>query len=293
MSLFPFRTILITGPSRSGTTLFGQILSTAKDIEYFYEPAMLYRLLFSRAYIEDPTYKDLLKTYVERDLMYSRLAGRHINFNSNDDSYIFLSKDLVEVNELLSRSWGEIELYKRSKLKTCLIKIPDVPLSENFNQLTSFFSEILLTKRSPVDIIISTINKGWFSEEALQISYTDNLEVSARNGRTFFLPLWTKGIEEEFMNASEAERAVLCVYTCISKAQFAHSKTLDYEILIQKPNYAFELMEELKLIPTTKTHEVLAKVNHKQSHSIADLKGVLRPRYENMLRQLLDSYKLA
>jgi hypothetical protein len=52
-------------------------------------------------------------------------------------------------------------------------------------------------------------------------------------------------------------------------------------------------MEELKLIPTTKTHEVLAKVNHKQSHSIADLKGVLRPRYENMLRQLLDSYKLA
>ena len=86
--------IWIIGPQRSGTSLTGKILGSMKEVEYFYEPELLFSLMPSINKIDKKIWSILFETYVVEDLFFNNLTGRKINLKKFEESYIgnYLSK---------------------------------------------------------------------------------------------------------------------------------------------------------------------------------------------------------
>lgn len=83
----------ITGPARSGTSLLGNIPSTLKKTEYFFEPELLYSLLPVMKSVPKNQWQLIYETYLSEELFFNRITGRKLNFRKKDISYIKNSLD--------------------------------------------------------------------------------------------------------------------------------------------------------------------------------------------------------
>ena len=84
--------IFITGCTRSGTTMMGQLISSLSNVEYVEEPPMIRILMPLIHALPKKTFKYLFEGYMfEEHVMYT-IPGRKINLNPYDQSSIFNSR---------------------------------------------------------------------------------------------------------------------------------------------------------------------------------------------------------
>lgn len=251
------RAIFIAGNRRSGTTIIGKIVHSFKSVEYSFEPSFLFSLLPLIDSLTSAAFKTMFESYCFEDLLIRHLAGRSLNFNSHDDSFIYLSKDKQEIASRLSKSWTKKELLNIVDKARLCIKMPNISgplkkLSEYYPKMT-----IIITSRNANSVIESTLKKKWFQDENL-INY--GMIWPRQNETGLAVPMWVEEeMIESWLNWSELERAAYSyVRTTHELMQLKNSILVSYERMIQNPKVVIrELAEKLHLNYGSQTESLI------------------------------------
>ena len=238
--------VWITGPARSGTSLFGKLISSMKDVEYFFEPELLYSLVPLIKKISFKEWNCIFETYISEDLFYNHFIGRKLNFRKSDDSYVLNSVNNIELKNKLTNTLAQRDIkkiLKKKKIKV-IIKIPS--LVEDLSHLKKKIktNKFICTDRNSFSILNSLIKKKWFNQKNLI-----NNDFPLQKINNYLYPMW------------------------LPKKYFKLWKTLNFEersaiyIVIQKksikklkPNYLIKY-EDLLLNPKTQLENVCQKFN--------------------------------
>ena len=94
MRLHNINKVLITGLPRTGTTFFGNFLGSAQDVDSFQlmPPMMPIRCLIVLIAFLGRNGTQLLESYRFEELLSQSIAGRRLNFNPCDDSFVYKFK---------------------------------------------------------------------------------------------------------------------------------------------------------------------------------------------------------
>jgi len=226
------KAIFISGSARSGTTILGKIVNSMKNVEYVFEPPILFSLFRSYKNMEENSWKLLYETYLFEDFLIDSLSGRNINCNRHDDSSIYNVKTEKEVEERHAKSWRRSELENLSRESIIAYKMPDVV--DFIPQLQLYYpgTRVIILLRHPNDILNSFVNKGWFTDESL------------KSKSQLFWPSWVFGdykiphsVKEEdidqFVSSNELERIAYYYNRSYSAIEKIHGAVIvDYKDLV-------------------------------------------------------------
>ncbi len=284
------RMIIIGGSARSGTTIMGKLLSSLKSVEYLIEPPMLSSLLLRSGTLDDSTLKELLQFYFIDDFLLDSLAGRRINLNENDDSYILHVKTQKEIQKRQEKSYKRIELEEISKEATFCFK--DHRVSFFLDVINRLFPDnnLILMHRNPNDIINSLMMKKWFSNQYLSADFPHQVH-AVKIIKGIKIPFWVEPKYEDFwLKAEEVDR---CAYYCkrIFEEMFYHADNaiiVSYDQFILRPeDFLFDLMRRLNLTIGEKTNSILETINYRNKERVNYLDKVSEPISKDLQR--LDS----
>jgi len=257
--------VIIGGSARSGTTIMGKLISSLKNIEYYFEPPMLESLLLKKGEISDASLKELLQLYFYDNFLIDHLAGRNINLNKNDDSCILYAKSQQEIDKRHEKTLTRLEIENISKNITFSFKLPEIVfLLDYFNEFFPHSRKVLM-HRNPNDVINSIIKKQWFSDKFLHENHLSQL-FSKKVVNEIKVPYWVMEEDEDFwVKTTELNRCAY-YYIQISKAILDNrfdSIIVNYDDFVIKPKIILEFIsDKLKLDITEKTLEVVSTVKY-------------------------------
>lgn len=167
--------IVITGAARSGTSLLGKLVSTLEGVDYHFEPTMVWVLsaLLSMKALSPEVAAVLLQLYLHEDLLVESAHGRKANLRPGDDSLVLNS---IHWAELLSR-WQAVSnrndaiRYISDKQLQLAFKTPSVIDAVPFFEAALPESKFLIIMRDGRDVVKSTLEKQWLSDEGLKDNY--------------------------------------------------------------------------------------------------------------------------
>jgi hypothetical protein len=248
--------ILISGNGRSGTTLLGKIIHSMQDVEYVFEPPLLFSLLPLVSSLNEGKFRLLFETYCLEELLLGQVTGRSFNLNRNDDSCIFWTKADSEIHERLSTAWTKTSALEKTKNRRLAIKIPDVTCFLPVLQKLYPGMTMVITHRDVNAVIDSVMKKSWFKDLSLS---TGNIIWPSRT-KDFTTPVWVDDDDvERWRSWSELERAAY-YYIRITRGsdELESAVRVSYERLVGAPHQVVaELAERLDLRFGEKTRELI------------------------------------
>ncbi len=259
---FRDRTIIITGVGRSGTTILGKLLGSCENCAYLFEPAIM-----KYGIDDNPAF---LGTLFE-DYFLPMLQGRSLNYNSFDDSWIrhyWTGEQIVEAMKRRTRK-DAVQYAKdsgvRFVIKTNELALPCSELNEIFPGV-----KVVHIVRHGNDVILSTLKKGWYTDEYMRGSCID---VTFGDGMPWFVGNSCDGAHHHWKDYNQATR-IACVWRSLVARDF--SLRFKYEDLVYCPEFIVDwIIKELGLTQTMLT------IKH-----IADIKQRGRKQYESILDQI-------
>lgn len=277
---------MISGIFRSGTTMLGKIIGSFKNIEYCFEPPLLFHFdcLIKNKRIDERLATEILRTYFADDIMLNHHHGKEYNLRPLDDSCIFNMKSYSEVVgrwQNIRNSEDAIELMKSLKSRF-VFKSPAVyaiipGLLNVFPRL-----KIIETRRDLKSILSSIMAKKWFSTSVLENKnhfsnwpyYNNDLHV----------PYYVDSKDIDFwIKANEVTKTVHVLNTLtktslelrklIKKTHPAQYKEMKYENVLNDPVYQIEeLSEFLDAEWTPITNQRVDEIKPtKRKHNVDDL----------------------
>lgn len=234
------RSLFISGGTRTGSTIVANLIHSLEKVECFNEPPFLYALMFMIHSVPESEWKFLFESFMVEELLLPALAGRNLNFNKHDESYILNSLSQAEIDYRLSRTHRHFELLPRSASYRLAFKMPDTVTA--LTRLRSYYPEIsfLVMLRRPEKVIASLLERGWYSDRQL-VEVGGNwvfrdTQLTDRN-----IPAWVpESLVEEFLAASELDRCAMCYMTQYRElAKRTDCIVVDYDRLIAKPHDYF------------------------------------------------------
>lgn len=160
--------IIISGVARSGTTIIGKVIHSMKNVEYIFEPELLFPLFSLIKKLPAQDWQSLYETYLYKDFLINALAGRNLNLNKKDDSSIYHVKNKDLILQRQSRSWRKREVEKILHNSQIVYKMPDivpiVPKMQKYYPKT----KVILMHRNFKDVSSSLKKKGWFTDKGLK-----------------------------------------------------------------------------------------------------------------------------
>ena len=255
--------ILISGPPRSGTTLVGNLIGSCELVEYFFEPPTLNNILrLFGNHQDDQGLRQLFRNYLKYELLFESLAGRRLNFNKNDDTYILSRLSSTEVKFRLSRSWRSHELEQLSSDKKLAFKTPGVG-----NWLIHLAAQIeglkvILLIRHPNALIESILKKGWFNPSC-PASIRDTV-IYKNHHIPEIIP---KTLYEDFVTANEVRRIVIYLEVQFRLMEkFSDSIIIEYEGLVQDKELRSKFYKGIGVRQTQKTAELEERIVAAKAH---------------------------
>lgn len=268
--------ILVSGSARSGTTIVGKIIHSLSDVEYCFEPPVLFSLFSLINTMPADQWKLLYETYLYEEFYINALAGRSINCNHSDDSSIYRVKSEEDVNERLSKSMGKLEAETHGANSVIAYKMPDIvsriPLLLNYYPST----RVVIVNRGPVETLNSLINKEWFTEE----NANSNLlwPFAIYNGKQ--IPFWVSEEDHADWDAmSPLERAAY-YYIEITRniPKISNRIDINYDKLVADPlNTVKILADTLGLNFGPKTEEIISTIKPTTPNRDEDILDKLSP----------------
>ena len=146
----------------------GKIIHSMKNVEYVFEPPLLFSLLPLISKLNENHFRLLFESYCYDELLMGQVTGRAFNFNSNDDSCINLTKPPAEINQRMAVAWSKIQATAAASNSRLLIKCTDATtclaaLRQLYPNMT-----FIVTQREPNPVIQSLMKKGWFNDAMLR-----------------------------------------------------------------------------------------------------------------------------
>ena len=227
------RAILITGHGRSGTTIFGKIIHSMKQIEYVFEPPMLFSLLPLVSKLETGHFQLLFESYCFNQLLMGQITGREFNFNRNDDSCIYLTKTSAEIDHRLARAWTLPKAMAAADNSRLSIKLPGATIWLSALRRLYPAMTFIVLQREPNAVIQSAMKKSWFKDETLKqpdvFGHSQTFD--------FATPFWVATEDfENWRRWTELERAAYCfIRICEGALGVEGAIHVSYEELVSAP----------------------------------------------------------
>lgn len=275
--------IVISGSARSGTTIVGKIIHSFDNVEYAFEPPLLYSLFPLISELNKDHWKLLYETYLYEEFLMSALSGRGINCNLKDDSSIYKVKPEKLVNDRLNKSLRKIDGEKLATKSRIVYKMPDVVpfllrLKEYYPGTT-----VLIVLRKAVYVFNSLLEKGWFSDKTLR---EENLVWPNRSLNGMRIPFWVApGDDKAWCEMDEMHR-IAYYYITVNKpvGKIPGCITVKYDDLIEDPLRTAKLLaKKLKLHFGEKTLEILDTVKRTQKNRHMTILEKLKPQIRKQI----------
>lgn len=270
------QSILLTGIFRSGTTILGKILGSAKNTEYAFEPPLAFHLdaLLAEKQISTKLALELLQTYLSEHYLLQFLHGRGYNMRPGDDSSVFVMKSYDDVLSRWQDSGMQKDLLSQySKQKPRLIfKLPATyallfPYLERYPQ-----AKVIYIKRDLRGVLQSVLTKGWFRRAHFYKSNYASIWPGIALSSNWQAPYYSLDPNYQWQKLSELERAMLVLtnltenWLAIRKAALlvGHKSRiveLSYEQLVSQPNQQIRrVFQRLDLEFGSMTDQLLSSI---------------------------------
>jgi len=267
------QSILICGCGRSGTSIMGTLIASHKNVEYCFDPPLIHKLIYLTNNIAPQIWRELLETSLYSDYFIGQIAGRNLNFNKYDLSYILNYKEENEINERLSNKAKRSEIEKKAQGHTLCFKVTDALLQIKFFKSLYPDINIIVMFRNAYDTIYSIVNQRWFSDETISKINIDKTQ-PMKIYKGIHVPLWVKEEEKDIWIASnEIERAAM-YYIALNSILLKNMDlaiTINYDLFIKNPfEAAKELGKILNIEQGQKTENIIKSIKPLSKHP-ADL----------------------
>ena len=295
--------IFITGSTRSGTTMMGQLISSLLNVEYVEEPPMIRLLLSLINKLPKKIFKFFYEGYIFEDHMMFSIPGRKINLNKFDQSSIYNSKSINDINKRLKKSYRRLEIYPKALKSIPALKLPEV--SSSLKLFFKYYPDlrVIIMLRNPESVISSMIQKEWYTDKALYGKHGQWLflnEKFSKNGNT---PDWLKKKEvKKFYKMTEIERASMYYMfeyqNIINLGKNILNKNnvilLDYNKFIADPNKYFNFItKKFNFKLSTKTRLLLKKVKEPKKNRPLDWHLIDKKLKDNLFELYEKCYKFS
>lgn len=258
--------ILVTGSSRSGTSLIARILASCQNVAFSYEPSIVGKLLGKYDSIESNIWTDLLDSFLREEILIGSICGRHLNTNRMDESSAYRYLSDYEISRRLSVSLSRAQAIEKiyETRHTVIVKWPDIV--GRVKHLTEKLPEakIAITCRNPISTISSLYQKHWFesptSDSAASTSRFDSdYEVQG-------LPFWLcRRHVQWWLSATELMRTIYYYFQNVSP-DFIPKSMLSYDDLLKDPSKWLDTnLPLLSLEPTKMTHNVVQTIDRSRA----------------------------
>tara|TARA_Y100000814_G_C12279158_1_gene384475 strand:- start:16 stop:915 length:900 start_codon:yes stop_codon:yes gene_type:complete len=283
------QSIVISGIARSGTSIIGRIIHSLKNVEYSFEPGTLFSLFPLIDILNKKYWMLLYETYLYEDFLMNSLAGRNLNYNNNELSFIYDVKSKKEINSRSSKANSKEELEIISDNHIIAYKMPDILIY--FSQLKLYYPEhkFVITTRNPIDVINSLKEKSWFSDESL--IGVDEIFPQLVLGEDK-APFWIN-IEniKKWNNYNELDKCAYYYDYMMQKISLLSNKIfiINYDDLLNRTSDIVDhLCEYLNLEYGDKTDELISSVVKREKPR--DLK-IINKISDNSLRSKIENYQ--
>ena len=274
--------IFVSGSARSGTTILGKVISTMQDIEYFFEPPLLFNLFHQATDENFKIIESVFETYMYEDLYMGSISGRQINLRRQDDSSIYWSKSEEEVNSRLRSSARKSELSDH-RGRICF-KVPDFVYKEQLIKRIANEPTTVRLVRDPNETINSLVAKGWFSDTSIRRS---DIIWPNQYYMDYFVPHW---LEEEnwalWGELSEVDRCLL-YYLSQTDTEQAADVVVDYGDLIGSPEMTIAKLSQILSLKTGPMTSVVTQTIEPQNSTSREL---TLPYNRGLLEKAIESY---
>lgn len=260
--------IFISGVARSGTTILGKAIHSMDEVEYAFEPSLLFSLIPLLNNFHQDDWKLLFETYLYEDFIINAIAGRSINCNKSDDSSIYRVKNDEDIENRLNISLSKVMAISMVRNKTLALKMPDMaPFFPKIKVLYPHMRMIVM-RRNAGDVINSLMQKKWFSNEMLD----QGLVWPFDNSYSVNIPFWVKKCDYDYwLGLTEIDR---CAYYYIKMNEnfngFSNYTFINYDDLLENPSLIISnLASELGLSYGEKTKEIINSIH--RTNSVRDI----------------------
>jgi len=252
--------IVISGIARSGTTIMGKIIHSFQNVEYAYEPPVLFSLFPLINVLDENQWKLLYETYLYEEFLMGALSGRTLNCNFADDSSIYKIKPEHLIKERLTKSLRKVEGERLAQKSRVAYKMPDV--IPYLPRLKAYYpgTPVLIILRKAPYVFNSVLKKGWFNDRSLQ---KENVLWPNRFKNGFRIPFWVAQEDDEIWCEMDELHRVAYYYIRINQhvKDIPECIIIRYDELIKNPRQtAITLAESLNLSFGEKTEEILKTV---------------------------------
>ena len=252
--------IFLTGSTRSGTSMMGELFLSFSDFELFHEPPFTYLFLPLINDVDEQLWRIVFETYLFEDNQMLAIPGRKLNFNRGDDSSVYRGKTEEDLAARTARTMRRTEILPIALDRQFCFKMPE--MLPFLPKLRSYYPDMttVVMLRKPEGVVASILAKGWYSDDALSNVTGEWL---FRRDTELRIPYW---VPEDFVSRwtemSELERCCFC-YSHQYKHIVGRTDCLivDYDDFLTDPNPKFATLTKLlecRFGP--KTEELLAGV---------------------------------
>jgi hypothetical protein len=252
--------IFISGPGRTGTTMFGNIVHSMQHVEYSYEPSMMFSHIPMIERLVQDDWMLLFETYMFEDFLVNAIAGRRLNLNAHDDASVYKAKPESEIRERLGYSHRRSLDLDAIREAVLVFKMVDaVPYLRRIRDYYPGLRMVVLFRRVE-SIISSLMQKRWLADDGLSgfsamWPYHECGDLA--------VPFWVLPEDiERFAAMGELERC--CYYFIRMYGALPDDPSLlvvDYDTFKQQPRAQFEnIAAELGLRKGAMTDSLLEGV---------------------------------
>lgn len=258
--------IIVSGLARSGTSIVSKIIHSFKDIEFSYEPPLLFSLFSIINEIEEAVWRLLYETYLYEEILIDSLCGRALNCNLKDSSSIYFVKDKDLIAQRLSRSISKTEAESLAKIKSIAYKIPDVaPFLSSFQKYYPG-SRVVLTKREVSQVFASLKRKRWFHDDNLTSNFC--ILFPSKRVNNLLVPFWVSEYDIDYWIKSDENHRIAYYYIQMTKSLISLDNIIkvDYDELVVDPNFVVNIIaKKLGVEFGNKTLDIVKSISRKSS----------------------------
>lgn len=276
-----FRVAIITGVSRSGKTLLGQLLGSMRNVEHVDEPwlPMMLPVMQGKGLIDREVANMLLRSFTE-ELFNDTILLRRANFRPRDKSSIWTCKGVQEIFfRLVSlHSRDDVRQYVRENDSVLLYNLAEtVPYLSFFIETFPHCKIVNMIRNGP-DVALATAGKRWFSDTQLKNPRNNQLfraYQSTDGTGQYYLPWWLQEEDSElFLSMGDFARG-LCYWRSlleqsqdqITELKAAHPHVyseIKYEELVRSPACVLNnIAAFLDVAPSEQTASVLSMIENR------------------------------
>lgn len=275
--------ILITGSTRTGSTMMGRLFHSLAGVEYYYEPPFCYALFPLIETLDEATWRYFYESYLFEDLMVGAISGRHLNLNRHDDSSVWSAKPAEEIQARLDTGFRRADILRQVETRRLAYKTVDI--TAYIPRFRSYYPKapVIIMTRKPGSVVASVLQKGWNADHELR---SPPRVFPIKKVGDLTVPHWVPDAQlDAYVRMSELERC--CLYYIVlyeGVLERPDYTFLDYDRFVSDPKGIFDrLIAGLGLEYGSLTARLLEEVNEPSKDRNVDFGSVDPSLYRRMM----------